>query len=137
MANDNSTETPTNTSDKPPLDDNLLTTLRAIRRANGGIESCVRILIAHTLNDAVLPSAPEAFIALDATDNLGIQFAIEACSEQIANLLGEDFDKRYPQVGWGDEWLPEIRRQAQAMVELQSGDISYDEFQQRTKGGAS
>ena len=136
MANDNSTETPTNTSDKPPLDDNLLTTLRAVRRANGGIESCVRILIAHTLNDAMLPSVPEAFIALDASDNLGVQFAIEACAAQIANLLGEDFDEKYG-VGWEDEWLPEIQRQAQAMIELQSGDISYDEFQQRTKGGAS
>ncbi len=140
MANDNSTETPpptAETNSTPSLDSNLVSILRAVRRANAGIESCARILIAHTLNKEILPSASEAFIALDANDEVGVQFAIEACSVHIAHLLGDDFDKRYRDVGWQDEWLPGLAREAKAMVELQRGEITFAEFKRRVKGGAS
>ena len=60
---------------------------------------------------------------------MGLHYAIEACSRDIA----ETFDEHLEDIGveWLDDICPKVTEEAQAYAEMQSGEISFDEFESR------
>lgn len=63
---------------------------------------------------------------------MGLHYAIEACSRDIART----FDEHLEEIGvnWLDEICPTVTEEAQARAEMQSGEITYAEYQKRVDG---
>jgi len=63
---------------------------------------------------------------------MGLHYAIEACSRDIART----FDEHLEEIGvnWLDEICPKVTEEAQARAEMRSGDITYVEYQKRVDG---
>ncbi len=61
-----------------------------------------------------------------------LHYAIEACSRDIART----FDEPPEEIGvnWLDEICPTVTEEAQARAEMQSGEITYAEYQKRVDG---
>lgn len=106
-----------------------ITQLQEIRRANAGIRACVEILNEHSINNGSIPGDPCVFICLDADQEGGLLYAIEACSERISDLFDSDLEQLG--VNWQDDFMPELSAEAKASAEMRSGDISYAEYEKR------
>ncbi len=103
--------------------------LQRIRRANNGILSCARLLNEHHSHGGSIPGSKGAWIRLDAQQENGLSFAIEACANMIDDLFTGYFEDRG--VMWDEEHLPEIRREAEANDALHAGEIDFDQFKDR------
>ena len=116
-------------STKTILDEETIRILQGMRRANEAIVTCAAILNEHGSNDGSIPSGPCVFIRLDPNQEMGLHFAIEACSRQIKN----EFDGPLEDLGvyWNDDFSPDLNRQAEAVHELHNGEITFDEFESR------
>ena len=108
------------------FDERTIRELQRIRRANNGILGCVRILNEHQSHGGSIPANKGAWIRLDAEQESGLAFAIEACADMIDELFESYFDDYG--VGWDEEHLPEIRREAESMESYLSGKTSFDDF---------
>lgn len=100
--------------------------LAEIRRANAGIQACANILTQHSVNKDCLADTPGVHIQLDAYDEIGLCFAIEAARRLVANTLEDHFEDEYG-VGFVDDYLPEVTREATAVAAYTNGEISWDE----------
>jgi len=116
-------------STKTNLDEETIRRLQDIRRANEAIRACVQILCEHCSNDGSIPSGPSVFIRLGPNQEMGLNFAIEACSKHIKS----EFDDYLEELGvfWSEEFSPDLNRQVQAVDELHNGEITFDEFESR------
>ena len=116
-------------TEKTQFDEETIRTLQDMRRANAAIGACAEILSEHISNAGSLPGSPSVFIRLDPNQEVGLIFAIEACS----NRIRREFDDYLEELGvyWQDEFSPDLNRQAQAVDELQNGKITFDEFESR------
>ena len=72
--------------------------------------------------------APGPFIRLEVDHEMGILFAIEACSDVVADLFNGPLEEAG--VGWMDEWLPELGKEAVAQDQLQRGEINFEQFKE-------
>ena len=117
--------------DKPEtrLSEQTIWLLQQVRRANAGITGCIEILNEDGVNEPSIPGKPEVFIRLETHQRMGLEFAIEACSRDIARI----FDDHLEDLGveWLDDVCPKVTEEAQAVAEMQSGDITYAEFEKR------
>ena len=118
-------------NDKPEsrLSEKTIWMLQQVRRANAGIIGCIEILNEDGINEPSIPGNPEVFIRLESRQRMGLEFAIEACSRDIARI----FDDHLEDLGveWLDDICPKVTKEAQAVAEMQSGDITYAEFESR------
>jgi len=121
-------ETEKKKEEQPPFDEETIQKLQEIRRANEAIRACAQILNEHGSN-AGLPTRPGVFIRLEANQEMGLTFAIEACANKIAEEMNTYFEDLG--VYWLDDICPEVTAQAQAADELQKGEITFDEFESR------
>ena len=62
-------------------------------------------------------------------------FAIEACARFTDDLFEVHLDDRG--VGWADEHLPEVRKEAEALAEMLSGNINYAEYEKKLERKAA
>jgi hypothetical protein len=117
-------------STKTNLDEESIRRLQDIRRANEAIFACVQILSENRINQGSIPSGPSIFIRLDPNQEAGLNFAIEACSRHIKS----EFDDYLEELGvyWSEEFSPRLNRQAQAVHDLDNGEISFSEFKKNT-----
>ncbi len=117
--------------DKPEsqLSEKTIWLLQQVRRANAGIIGCIEILNENGVNEPSIPGGPEVFIRLETHQRMGLEFAIEACSRDIARI----FDDHLEDLGVEglDDICPEVTEEAQSLAEMQSGDITYAEFEKR------
>ncbi len=115
---------------KESLSAETVSRLQRIRRVNAGIRGCIEILNEHGANEPSIPSGAKVFIRLEGQQEMGLLYAIEACSRTISdeldNRLEDDFD-----VYWLDQICPEVTAEAQAHAEMMNGDITYAEFEKR------
>ncbi len=122
--------------DKPEsrLSEKTIWMLQQVRRANAGIIGCIEILNEESVNKDCAPGGAAVFIRLEVHQKMGLEYAIEACSRDIARI----FDEHLAGIGvdWLDEIRPEVTKEAQLVAELQAGTISFEEYQ-RKAGGAS
>ncbi len=120
--------------DKPEsqLSEKTIWMLQQVRRANAAIIGCIEILNEDGVNEACAASNPGVFIRLETHQATGLHYAIEACSRDIARI----FDEHIEEIGveWLDEIRPKETEEAQAYAEMQSGDITYAEYQKRVDG---
>ena len=116
-------------TEKTQFDKQTISRLQEIRRANAAIKACAEILNEHSANQASVPSGPQVFIRIDPSQEMGLTFAIEACARKIA----EDMDAYFEGLGvnWLDDICPEVTAEAQAQAEMQSGDVTYADFEKR------
>ncbi len=114
---------------KTNLTDETIRRLQDMRRANEAICACVEILNEHGSNDGSIPTGPSVFVRLDPNQEMGLNFAIEACSRHIKN----EFDDYLEELGvfWSEDFSPDLNRQAQAVDALHNGEITFDEFESR------
>ncbi len=97
------------------LDEKTIQKLQEIRRANEAIKACAEILNEHGSNDGSIPSVPCVFIRVNAAQEMGLTFAIEACANKIAGEMNSYFEGFG--VNWLDEICPNTTKEAQAMAE--------------------
>ena len=114
--------------DKPEsrLSEKTIWMLQQIRRANVAIIGCIEILNEDSVNEGCGIGGPKVFIRLEAHQKMGLEFAIEACSRDIARIFDghlEDIG-----VGWLDEICPEVTEEAQARAERLNGKNTHSEF---------
>ena len=81
------------------------------------------------VNEPSIPGGPQVFIRLEPHQEMGLHYAIEACSRDIARI----FDGHLEGLGveWLDDICPKVTNEAQAVADLQSGEITFDEFESR------
>ena len=115
-------------TEKQNYDDRTILELQRIRRANNGILGCVRILNEHHSNGGSIPGSKGVFIRLDAQQESGLAFAIEACADMIDGLFEEYFEDRG--VWWNEEHLPKIREQSESMDSYLNGETSFEQFKE-------
>ncbi len=103
--------------DKPEihLNEKTIWMLQQVRRANAAIIGCIEILNEDGVNEPSIPSGPQVFIRLEPHQEMGLHYAIEACSRDIARI----FDEHLEDLGveWLDEICPNTTKEAQAMAE--------------------
>ena len=114
------------------LSEKTIWMLQQVRRANAGIIGCIEILNEDGINEPSIPGGPTVFIRLECHQRMGLEFAIEACSRDIARI----FDNHLEDLGveWLDDICPKVTEEAQAVAEMQSGDITYAEFEKKMDG---
>ncbi len=118
-------------SEAKQLDEKTIEKLQEIRRANEAIKACAEILNEHGSNDG-LPAGPRVFIRFEPNQVMGLTYAIEACANKIAGEMNSYFEDLG--VNWLDDICPKVTKEAQARAEMQSGDITYAEYQKRVDG---
>ena len=118
-------------NDKPKtqLSEKTIWMLQQVRRANSAIIGCIEILNEDGVNEPSVPSGPSVFIRLEPHQEMGLHYAIEACSRDIARIFNEHLEDLG--VEWLDDICPKVTNEAQAHAEMQSGDITYAEFEKR------
>ena len=109
-------------------DERTVRELQKVRRANNGILGCVRILNEHHANGGSIPGRKGVFIRLDAQQESGLTFAMEACADMIDGLFEEYFEDRG--VWWNEEHLPKIREQSESMDSYLNGETSFEQFKE-------
>ena len=69
------------------------------------------------------------FVRLSPNQEMGLNFAIEACSRHIKS----EFDDYLEELGvnWSEKISPDLDRQVQAANELRNGENTFDEFESR------
>ena len=121
-------------NDKPEtqLSEKTIWMLQQVRRANAAIIGCIEILNEDGVNEPSSPGVPGVFIRLEVHQAMGLHYAIEACSRDIARI----FDKHLEDIGveWLDEICPKVTEEAQAHAKMLSGEITYAEYQKRVDG---
>ncbi len=121
-------------NDKPKsqLSEKTIWLLQQVRRANAGIIGCIEILNEHDVNKECGADNPGVFIQLEVHQETGLHYAIEACSRDITRI----FDEHLEEIGvnWLDEICPKATEVAQAHAKMQSGEITYAEYQKRVDG---
>ncbi len=121
-------------NDKPEtqLSEKTIWMLQQVRRANAGIIGCIEILNEDGINEPSIPGGPAVFIRLETHQRMGLELAIEACSRDIARI----FDEHLEDLGveWLDDICSSVTKEAQAVAEMQSGDITYEEFEKKMDG---
>ncbi len=115
------------------FDKETITELQKIRRANEAVLGCSQILSEHNTLKECMPNRLGAYLQLTAQQACGLLYAIEACSRTITDTFNGYLEERG--VGWEDEHLPEVRREAEAHAAMQAGEISYPEYQKRVGAG--
>ncbi len=115
-------------ADKPEsrLSEKTIWMLQQIRRANAAIIGCIEILNEDGVNEGCGIGRPKVFILLEAHQKMGLEYAIEACSRDIARIFNghlEDIG-----VGWLDEICPEVTEEAQARAERLNGKNMHSKF---------
>ena len=108
------------------FDDRTIEELQKIRRASNAITACIEILNEHSIMKECVPVGPGPCILLNAQQEGGLIHAIEACSRSIDETFDEDLEKLG--VGCNNEWMPKKRKEAEAHMAMQRGEISYDEY---------
>ncbi len=116
-------------SEKTKLDDVTIKKLRAIRRANAGVLACSQLLAEHSVNKECSAVYPGVVIRFEPEQEMGLQFAIEACATVIAHEMDEYFDEL--EVDWQDEICAKATAEGEAAAEMQRGDITYAEYEKR------
>ena len=118
-------------NDKPKtqLNEKTIWMLQQVRRANSAITGCIEILNEDGVNEPSIPSGPSVFIRLEPHQEMGLHYAIEACSRDIARIFNEHLEDLG--VEWLDDICPKVTNEAHAHAEMQSGDITYAEFEKR------
>ena len=111
------------------FDDQTIQKLQEIRRANEAIKACADILNEHGSNSGSIPGGPSVFIRVNAAQEMGLIFAIEACARKIADEMDSYFEDLG--VNWLDDFSAKLNREAQAVDELHNGEITFDEFESR------
>ena len=108
------------------LDEQTIEKLQQVRRANNAITACIEILNEHSTMKDCMPVGPGPCILLNAQQEGGLIHAIEACSRSIAETFNNDLEKLG--VEWDNEWMPKERKEAEAHMAMQRGEISYEEY---------
>ncbi len=118
-------------NDKPEtqLSEKTIWMLQQVRRANAAIIGCIEILNEDGINEPSIPGKPEVFIRLESHQRMGLEFAIEACSRDIARI----FDDHLEDLGveWLDDICLKVTEEAHALAEMQNGEITFAEFEKR------
>ncbi len=123
------------------FDKETISELQKIRRANNAVLGCSQILSEHDTLKECTPGRLGAYLQLTAQQACGLLYAIEACSRAITDTFNGYLEERG--VGWEDEHLPEVRREAEANAAMQTGEISFPEYEKIvdkphcSNGGAS
>ena len=117
-------------TEKTQFDQQTISKLQEIRRANAAIKACAEILNEHSANQASVPGGPQVFIRIEPSQEMGLTFAIEACARKIA----EDMDAYFEGLGvnWLDGICPEVTAEAKAIDDLRNARITMEELEQRT-----
>jgi len=113
-------------SAKKQRKENTIRDLQKMRRANNGLRGCAEILIQHNVNKEGVKTYPCANIVLTVQQALGLHYVIEACADMIDKLFYDLEDEL--NIGWDEEHLPEIRREAESMESYLSGKTSFEQF---------
>ena len=111
------------------LDENVISELQKIRRANNAILGCAQILNESIVLKACIPGRLGAYLQVTSQQECGLIFAIEACSRFTDDLFTEYLEDLG--IGWSDEHLPEVRKEAEAHAEMISGKITYAEYERK------
>ena len=111
------------------FDENVISELQKIRRANHAILGCAQILNEHTVLKECTPGRLGAYLQVTAEQECGLLYAIETCSRFTDDLFSNYLETLG--VNWSDEHLPEVREQAEAMDQLQSGEINFEQYKDR------
>jgi len=122
------------------FDNETITELQKIRRANEAVLGCSQILSEHNTLKECSPGRLGAYLQLTSQQACSLLFAIEACSRTVADTFDDYLEERG--VGWEDEHLPEVRIEAEAHAAMQAGEISFPEYEKIVNphglnGGAS
>jgi hypothetical protein len=119
-----------NDEPKSQLSEKTIWMLQQVRRANSAIIGCIEILNEDGVNDGCAPNPNSVFIRLEVHQKMGLHYAIEACSRDIARI----FDDHLEEIGveWLDEIRPDIRAAEEAGADLINGKITRAEYEQRT-----
>ncbi len=121
-------------NDKPEsqLSEKTIWMLQQVRRANAAIIGCIEIINEHDVNKECGAYNPGVFIQLEPHQEMGLHFAIDACSRDIARI----FDEHLEEIGvnWLDEICPKVTEEAQAFAKMRSGEITFAEYQKRVDG---
>jgi len=121
-------------NDKPKsqLSEKTIWMLQNMRRANAAIIGCIEILNEHGVNKECGADNPGVFIQLEVHQQMGLHYAIETCSRDIARI----FDEHLEEIGvnWLDEICPKVTEEAQAHAKMLSGEITYAEYEKRVDG---
>ncbi len=120
--------------DKPEtqLSEKTIWMLQNMRRANAAIIGCIEIINEHDVNKECGAYNPGVFIQLEPHQEMGLHFAIDACSRDIARI----FDEHLEEIGveWLDEICPKVTAEAKAHAEMLNGDITYAEYEKKLDG---
>jgi len=121
-------------NDKPEsqLSEKTIWMLQQVRRANSAIMGCIEILNEHGVNKDCGASNPGVFIQLEVHQEIGLHYAIDTCSRDIARI----FDEHLEEIGveWLDEICPKVTAEAKAHAEMLNGDITYAEYEKKLDG---
>ena len=117
-------------NDKPEtqLSEATIWMLQQVRRANAAIIGCIEILNEDGVNEGCGANTG-VFIRLEVHQVMGLHYAIEACSRDIARI----FDEHLEDIGveWLDEIRPEVTAEEKASDDRRSGKITWAEYEQR------
>ena len=111
------------------LDRGAISKLQDIRRANNAILGCSQILHEHDVLKECTPGRLGAYLQLTPQQACGLMFAIEACARFTDELFTNYLEGLG--VGWTDEHLPEVRKEAEARDQLIRREIGFDEYKDR------
>ena len=117
------------------FDKETISKLQDIRRANNAILGCSQILQEHDVLKECTPGKPGPYLQLTPDQAGGLMFAIEACARFTDDLFNEYLEDRG--VNWTDEHLPEVRKEAEALAEMISGDITYAQYEKKLERKAA
>ena len=93
------------------LSEQTISLLQNVRRANAAIMGCIEILNEDSANEPSMPDVPGVFIRLEGHQKMGLEYAIEACSRDIARTFDEHLEQLG--VGWLDDIRPEVTAESQ------------------------
>jgi len=105
---------------------------KAGEAAGAAIIGCIEIINEHDVNKECGAYNPGVFIQLEPHQEMGLHYAIETCSRDIARIFDEHLEKIG--VNWLDETCPKVTEEAQAFAKMRSGEITFAEYQKRVDG---
>ncbi len=82
-----------NNEPKTRLNEKTIWMLQQARRANAAIIGCIEVLNEHSCNEPSIPAGPGVFTRLEAHQEMGLHYAIEACSRDIARIFDNDLEE--------------------------------------------
>jgi len=117
-------------TEKTQFDEETIRVLQDMRRANGALIGRTERLNEHDCNEPSIPAGPSVFIRLEAHQEMGLHYAIEACSRDIARIFDNDLEELG--VNWLDDICPDVTHEAQQCADMRNGKISFSEFKKNT-----